>query len=273
MSNLIDFFIRYKNTLLFLFLLFFSLFLTFQSHSYQKSKVISSTNSVSGKIYKTRNNVQKYFGLQETNRRLIEENKELRQRLLNFYVDSDAFIFPDSTGFSSNYSIYNANVIANHYSGLDNYILIDRGAKDEIEEDQGVITSQGIVGVVEKVTKNYGRVISILNSNLAISAQLKNSNHFGTLTWNGGDPNVIQFIDIPSLAVVEPGDTIVTSGRSFIFPKGIPIGTITDYTLDQGENYFIINVKLFNDMTNIGNVYLIKNNAKEELNELEVSDE
>lgn len=273
MSNIIDFFIRYKNTLLFLVLLLFSLVLTLQAHSYQKSKFISSANVVTGGVYNISNNIEKYFGLKETNQRLIDENKDLRQRLLNFYIKTDDFIFPDTTGFAADYSVFNANVISNQYINLDNYILIDRGAKDNIREDQGVITSKGIVGVIEKATPNYARVISILNSQLSINAQLKNSDHFGTLTWKGGDPNNVEFYDVPSLAEVHKGDTIITNGRSFIFPKGIPIGTVQDYKLDQGEDFYIIDVKLFNDMTNIGNVYIIENNDKPEIEKLNTSDD
>ncbi len=273
MTNIIDFFIRHKNTLLFIFLLLISLGLTFQSHSYQRSKFISSSNAVSGGVFKVRNNIESYFGLKESNHRLINENKKLREKILNFQGENNTYIFPDTTGFSANYTIFNANVISNNYSKLDNYILIDKGGKDNLEEDQGVITSQGIVGVVEKTSKNYSRVISILNTNLAVSAQLKNSEHFGTLSWNGGNPNVVELSDVPRLAKIEKGDTIITNGRSLIFPKGIPIGNVINYELDEAEDYYVVQVRLFNDMTNIGNVYVIRNNSKEEIENLNYSDE
>ena len=68
-----------------------------------------------------------------------------------------------------------------------------------------------------------------------------------------------QLVDIPKIANFKTGDTIVTSGRSSIFPKGIPIGTVSDFKLDNTENYYEINVLLFNDMTNIEHVYIIEN--------------
>lgn len=273
MTNIIDFFIRHKNTLLFLFLLLISLALTFQAHSYQKSKFISSANTVTGGIYEVRSNVENYFGLKESNQRLINENKDLREKLLNTQIKEENYFFPDTTGYAADYAVFNANVISNNYSKLDNYILIDKGKKDEIQEDQGVITSKGIVGVVEKTSKNFSRVISILNSNLAVSAQLKNSEHFGTLRWSGGNPNIIELSDVPRLAEIHEGDTIITNGRSLIFPKGIPIGNVISYELDDAEDYYVIQVKLFNDMTNIGNVYLIKNNSKREIEILNSLDE
>lgn len=65
------------------------------------------------------------------------------------------------------------------------------------------------------------------------------------------------------------GDTIVTGGMSTIFPEGIGIGTISSFQLDASQNYYNINIKLFNDMTNIGHVYIIKNLDRKEIEILE----
>ena len=58
-----------------------------------------------------------------------------------------------------------------------------------------------------------------------------------------------------------------------IFPKGLPIGKINDFTLDQTQSYYTINIELFNDMTNIGYVYVIENVNKEEIKALEESEQ
>lgn len=268
MATIINFIIRYKNALLFVFLFFVSLALTIQTHSYQKSKFISSANFLSGGLYAWMNDIDAYFNLKEYNNRLINENRELRQQLLGFSGVKNDSISPEVRGYEGDYTVYKAKVIANHYSGLDNYILIDRGKKDSIYEEYGVITNKGIVGVVENTSANYGRVISILNTKLAINAQLKNSEHFGTLSWDGGNPNEMVLTDVPKLAIVKKGDTIITNGRSFIFPKGIPIGTVRSIEMDEGEDYYLLSVQLFNDMTNIGNVYIIRNNFKPEIESL-----
>ena len=132
----------------------------------------------------------------------------------------------------------------------------------------GVITSKGLVGIVNNVTKNYARIQSILNTNSQINAKLKKSNQFGFLTWNTKDPNVIQLIEIPRIAQLVVGDTIVTGGKSSIFPKGILIGTIKDFKLSKDDSY-IVDVLLFNDMTNLGHVYAIENKDIEEIEMLE----
>lgn len=269
MQQIINFLIRNKNNILFLLLLTISLFLTIQSHSYQKSKFISSANFISGGIYTWSSDINSYFNLEEYNLRLLEENERLRTRLASYEDSLEIKDYKDTTSFEGSYIFRASEVINNNYAKMDNYLTIKNGSRSGIERDMGVVTSKGIVGIVENVSPNYSTVISILNSNSRINAQLKKSNHFGTLVWNGNDPNIVQLTDVPAIAPVKKGDTIITGGRSLIFPKGLPIGSISDYTLDQSESYYTIDIKLFNDMTNIGYVYIIENTAQAEIRKLQ----
>ena len=269
MQQIINFLIRNKNNVLFLLLLGFSLFLTIQYHSYQKSRFISSANFLSGGIYSWTSDINGYFYLEEYNQRLLEENERLRTRLAALEDTTQLQDFKDTLNFDGSYTFQAAEVINNNYANPNNYLTLKGGSNSGIERDMGVVTSKGIVGIVENVSQKYSTVISILNSNSKINAQLKKSNHFGTLIWSGDNPNVVQLIDVPAIAPVEKGDTIITGGRSLIFPKGLPIGTVNDYTLDQSESYYTINIDLFNDMTNLGYVYVIGNNEKENIEELQ----
>jgi rod shape-determining protein MreC len=269
MQQIINFLIRNKNNILFLLLLTFSLFLTIQSHSYQKSKFISSANFLSGGIYSWTSNINSYFYLEEYNLRLLEENERLRTRLATYEDSLEISTYRDTSSFDADYIFRASEVINNNYAKVDNYLTIKSGSRNGIERDMGVVTSKGIVGIVENVSPNYSTVISILNSNSRINAQLKQSNHFGTLVWNGDDPNVVQLIDVPSVAPIAEGDTIITGGRSLIFPKGLPIGAIKNFSLDQSESYYNIDIELFNDMTNIGYVYIIENTSQAEIRELQ----
>jgi len=147
-------------------------------------------------------------------------------------------------------------------------LLINKGEKDSIKQDFGVVSSKGIVGIIENTNRNYATVLSVLNKTSRISAQLKKTNHFGTISWNANSPTYIQLTEIPKIAPVKKGDTIVTSGRSAIFPKRIPIGEISEFKLDIAENYYEIEVKLFNDMTNLEHVYVIENIDKTQIETL-----
>lgn len=270
MQKIINFLIRNKIFLLYLFLLFISFIFTFQSHSYHQSKFLNSSNYITGSIYTFSDNITSYFGLREENNRLIEENKRLRDRLFNNVLLSPSRI--DSTSF--NYEIIRGRAINNSYADQRNYITINKGENDSIAQDMGVITDKGILGIVENTSNNFSTVQSILSDKSTINAKIKNSNHFGSLVWeNTTDYNVVQLIDIPRLVPLTIGDTIVTGAMSSIFPENIPIGTIKSFDLDNSKSFYFINVELFNDMTNIGTIYIIKNLNRKEVLELEAETE
>jgi rod shape-determining protein MreC len=176
----------------------------------------------------------------------------------------------DETSLDSNYRVIAAKLINNSYSKSKNRLTIDKGSNNKIALDMGVITSDGIVGIIDNISRNYATVQSILNTNSQINAKLKKSNHFGSLVWDTSDPNVVQLIDVPMLAAVEIGDTVVTGGRSTIFPEGIPIGTVNQVELDKDGNFFDLDIVLFNDMTSLGHVYVIENLNSKEIKQVEL---
>ncbi|WP_299777266.1 rod shape-determining protein MreC [uncultured Formosa sp.] len=267
MQQILNFIIRNKNFLLYLLLMALAMFFTAQTHSYHKSKFINSANFLSGSIYTHLNNVDQYLDLKTQNDNLSEENSRLRNLLQNYQLSvKENYI--DTTSFKGSYLFRPVRVIKNSYSASTNILTINKGRNDSIQEDFGLITSKGILGIVDHTSNNYATVISILNTKSKISAQLKKTNHFGTLTWDGKSPKSVQLVDIPKIAPIKIGDTIITSGRSVIFPKGIQIGTIESYKLDDAENNFEINVKLFNDMTNIEHAYIIEHLDAPEINNL-----
>ncbi|HEY5689658.1 MAG TPA: rod shape-determining protein MreC [Yeosuana sp.] len=258
MQQIINFIIRNKTFLLFLLLFSISLSFTIQSHSYHKSRFINSANFLTGGVYNYISNANRYFSLKKQNDLLSQENNQLKSILYNSKNNKD-LVYIDSLSFNHSYKFTPGIVLKNSYSSTKNVLLLNKGVSDSIKQDFGVISSKGIVGIIDHTSKHYSTVLSILNTSSKISAQLKKTNHFGTLTWNGVSPFFAQLVDIPKIAPVIVGDTIVTSGRSSIFPKGIPVGTIHDFKLDVAENYYEINIKLFNDMTNIEYVYIIEN--------------
>lgn len=265
MQQIINFIIRNKTFLLFLLLFSISLIFTIQSHSYHKSKFINSANFFTGGIYNAFNNTSQYFDLKSQNQLLAEENNRLRTILFN--ADNTSNLYPSKDSLK-NYKLSSANIIRNSYSSKDNILLINKGNIDSIKQDFGVITTKGIVGIIDNTSNNYATVISILNTTSRISAKLKKTGHYGSLTWDANNPQFVQLIDIPKIAQITKGDTITTSGRSSIFPKDILIGTVESSKLDIAENYHEISVKLFNDMTNIEHVYIIENKNLEEINNI-----
>ena len=199
---------------------------------------------------------------------MLEENNRLKALNLNRSIQST----PVSND-ADNYQLTPASVIKNSYAFPQNYLTLNKGERDHIKEDMGVITSKGLVGIIDQTSSKYARVISILNTKSKINAKLKKSNHFGTLEWNGGNHRSVQLHDIQDLVKLAEGDTVVTSGYSSVFPENIPIGRIESFQLNDTKDLYIINVSLFNDMTNLSHVHIIENLDFEELKTLKEKNE
>nr|WP_317167641.1 rod shape-determining protein MreC [Flagellimonas sp. HSM57] len=244
-----------------------SLIMTVRSHSYHQSKFFNSSKWITGNVYNNAANISSYFQLRDENNRLVQENEELRRLLFNSEEKPNVQI--DTT--TIDYEVISANLIKNSFSSPRNYITLDKGKKQGVTQDMGVITTKGILGIVENTSSNFSTVQSVLNTKSNINAKIKNTDYFGSLIWNAEEYNVVQLIDIPRLVPLVVGDTIITGAMSSIFPEGIPIGTIKKYDLNTSKSFYNIDVELFNDMANVKNVYLIKNKNRKEIIELEAT--
>ncbi|RZJ60759.1 MAG: rod shape-determining protein MreC [Flavobacterium sp.] len=268
MQQIFNFIFKNSILLLFLLLLGISLSLTIQSHSYHRSRFVSSANGVTGYVYEQINNVEAYLSLKQQNEELASENARLKQMLFNTQDTTDAppVTLPVVLG---NYKVIQSRVIKNSYNVHENYLTINSGTRDGVKKDMGVVSSLGVIGYIENTSGKYSTVISVLNRKFKLDAKIKKANHFGSLIWNGENTGFAQLIDVPRLASVKKGDTIVTGGRSDIFPENIPVGTIDKIYVDKKTNYYTINVRLFNDMTSLGHVYIIENKDRQEIINLE----
>lgn len=258
MQQIVNFLIKYRNLLLYMLLLSVALIFTVQSHSYHRNSFINSSNAITGGILNTKSGIYGYFDLADENLLLQKENAALRMQLLKIgdtlLGNEESFVFSDSIP----YRIFPARVIKNSYAYRDNYLTIDIGKKQGVQPDMGVFTPEGIVGVVDKSSEDFTRVISILNTQLSIAAEIKGTSTIGSINWDGKDPYMINMQDVPRLAQVNVGDTIVTGSLSTIFPPGILIGTIEEAKLVANNSRYEIVVRLLNDMTDLGSAYVIK---------------
>ena len=269
MQQIFNFIFKNSYRLLFLLLLIISLSLTIQAHSFHKSKVISSANFLSGGVYSQLNAIDEYFSLRSRNEELATENARLKTILFNRTDSLDIDKIDTIPGLKRT-NVIVSKVIHNSYNSPENYLTLNAGGNQGVQVDMGVINDLGIVGIIENTSPKYATVLSVLNIKSKINAKFKKSNHFGSLQWNGKNTGFVQLIDVPRLAsTVRKGDTIVTGAESRIFPENINIGTVHKIYIDDKTNYYTIDVKLFNDMTNLGHVYIIKDSEREELLELE----
>lgn len=270
MKNLFNFILKHYFVFLFLLLETLALLMVVRTHDHQRTLFLHSANTLSGLYYQKINNVSRYLSLNRVNQQLAKENEVLLERSHHAFLpkESGEFVQKDTMHIRQ-FRFMNAEVINNSVIHRNNFITLNKGRNDGIEKDMGVITHEGVVGIVRNVSPNFSSVISMLHKDMQISVRLLHSDHIGTLSWEGGDYRMAIMSYIPTHVDLNPGDTVVTSGFSRIFPRGIPIGTIVDHEVRRGENFFTANLQLFLDFNRLRHVYVVNDLMGQELEILE----
>jgi rod shape-determining protein MreC len=244
----------------------FYLIITYNKN--QRDIYFNSSNILIGKITEKSNNIYKYSQLREVNDSLLRENASLIENLISIDYITDTIANTDSV--YDQYDLIPASVCNNTSHLRNNHITLCGGSRIGIQKDMGVISSHsGIIGIVRNVSENYAHVITLLNSQSHISCAVKNRNCHGSLKWKNMDPLRVTLIDVPKHEKIALGDTIITSGYSTMFPRGILVGKIENFSIPPGSNNFEITVKLFNDISNVKYGYVIHNRFASEQNSLE----
>jgi len=270
MEKLLGLLINRRAEVLTLFLLVIGLGLTVTAETPQRVKWLSSSSKVAGSVYQIKANLENYFELKKVNKRLSDENANLRQALYQSQFEK-ALIEGTfgNTDTLNKFVVSPAKVIKNSVIREKNLITLNKGGKEGIVQDMGVISDKGVVGVVENTSDHFTTVISLLHSEFSINASLKNTKHFGSLVWDTKTIDRCILVDLPKISNIQIGDTIVTGGMSSVFPAGIPIGQVSAYSVPNNSSFYKAEVRLFNDMSNLDQVYVIKNTLKEEQVSLE----
>lgn len=275
MKDLIDFLRHYSKWLVFAVYIVVSCLLLSGSDPYRRHLWLTSASAVAGSVYDMGNSVTSYFDLRATNEDLNRRNAELESRVMSLKEQlqdlqlktfTDTMPSPDSV---SHFDFIVANVINNSTHHPYNYLTINKGTADGVRPEQGVIDHSGVVGTVSVAGEHYSRVISLLNPNFRLSCKIKDSEHFGSLVWDGLDPTTALLEELPRHTVFKTGDTIVTSGYSAVFPAGLPVGVIVDDADNHKENFFTLKIKLFADFSRLSNVQVVINNRRDEIMQVE----
>lgn len=260
MNNLLLFIFRYSAFLLFVLLEIVALILIVRYNEDQRTIFLNSSTVFSGKFYKMADKAYKYGHLQIIADSLADENAKLKaevfnmERTLQHLSNSEK---PIDSCILETFKIISASVINNSINQRNNHFTIDRGTDDGVRNGMGVISPHGIAGIVEDVNGHYATAISVLHSAARISSSIKRNNFFGSLVWKATSPEYMILEAIPRQADIFIGDTIITSGYSFIYPRGIFIGTVHRFWTEGGSNYYTIEVKLQEDIARLDRVYVV----------------
>ena len=274
MRNLFDFIIKHSHVFLFFILEIVCIIFLYQTSSYRKWAIHTATKEISGPVLKFRAVYREYMHLKSINEQLLKENSNLINTAYNSEISmSPVQMFNDTNGMPV-FDYFAANVIENTTHKQSNYIVLDRGSKDSVKVDMGVITHDGIVGIVKDVSPNFCIVLSVLHKDFSISAKLATNDISGILVWNGQNHTKAQLKNISSIENIKIGDTLLTQ-HSLIFPENYPIGTVFNIDNQSKGGYYTLDVLLSEKLDRTNKVWIIKNNYYRELTELKekVADE
>ncbi|MCQ2295266.1 MAG: rod shape-determining protein MreC [Bacteroidales bacterium] len=271
MESLLAFIKRFNYIFVFLVLEILALIFISQNSNYQGSKLVSMGNAVAGRCYSAVASVGDYFGLRHENALLAAENAKLRAQLAESYISYNTRQFShNDTVFNQRYGYTEAQVVKNSWNRRDNYIMINKGRKQGIREDQAVISPQGVVGVVVSTTDNFSTIMPVLHSNSRNSVRIPRINTNGSLVWRGGDFRYATLIDIPTTYRLRKNDTIVTSGMANDFPEGVMVGFVERAFSERGSGFYTIQVRLATEFNTLDHVYIVNNYFKAEQDSLMV---
>ena len=260
MQSIINSIVKNRNLIIYLILSFISFSFLYNNSSLHFNEFGKISTYLSATSSKFSSSINSYFNLKSENEKLINENLQLKKM-------ESKYRFTQINEDTLN-SINSATVIVNSINKSKNIIIIDKGKLDNINLEMGVISSEGVVGIVKSVTNNYASIISLLNTDLKLNAILKNSSTIGSVTWDGLNARILKLNDIPLSSSLKVGDTVVTGGMSFYFPKGVPIGRIINYDNNSLEGYYEIDIEAFNDFSSLSNLYILNRTDNNEIQSL-----
>jgi rod shape-determining protein MreC len=279
MGRLFELLAAYRNVFYFLLLEGISLSLLNAYSNSHNGLTRDVVMSLSGEVFEVRHQLFSYMNLGDENERLIQMNMNLQQQLNNTRSELNTYkyrvpyrrnftVLPDSVVPRQAWQFTHCRVINNTIASQYNFLTLNAGSRQGVKPEMGVVSTDGVAGVVVSVSEDYSLAMSILNKNLKLYAKLKGQNIFGTLTWEGGDFSVGKLAYIPQHFQLQVGDTIVTSGYGSIFPEGIFIGTIKKVEPDLQGSFYDIELKLGTDFFRLDNVYLIQQRDKARIDSL-----
>lgn len=238
-----------------------------KANTYQDSIIGNASAEVSGKLYTTRNNIVEYFGLKTENYRLASENAYFLSQI----EDKSAFEIDTTLPLQSEAATFNyvvGKIVDNSVTESVNYLMIDKGYENGVEKGQGVITGQGVLGIITHVSKNYCLAMSVVSTKSRISVKHHHTGAFGNLTWDGANPWVLSIDNVSKTNDVAVGDTFLTAGYSNFFPPNIPAAIVTEVEQDPSTSFLYIDVSLSIEIDKVDYVYIVQSKDKPQIDSL-----
>lgn len=271
MSELVDFFVRSRNFILFVLLEVLSFYFIINTSNYWSATYFNTANRYAAKVLAWSNAANEYARLRQVNADLALENQRLNARLtqlLQSKPPAPAQYQADSA-FSGRFTFTVAKVVNNTTQFANNYITIDKGTDDGIRPGMGVISPTGVVGKVKICNGHFSVITSILHSEFLVSSRLTRANDIGTARWDGVDPHRMKLNDISRYKPVAKGDSVVTSAFNSTFPPDVLVGRVRTVGLQPNQTFHDITLDLATNFSTLSFVYVVENRLKEQQEQVE----
>ena len=267
MRNIFLFIHRYSNFLLFTLLQALSVYFIIHYSKYHEAAFGNFANQFTGRINDRYNSVEKYFQLKRTNDSLVAANErlynklkadfELPEKVSRTFIDTFRI---DSLLHYRTYTYIGCKVVSNSVVAQNNYLILSKGEKQGLKVNRGIVDqNNAVVGKITEVTPDYAVVMSLLHKDSRISGKLLHTGETGTVTWDGEQPNFITLTGIAKSVRVVKGDSVITSGYSTTFPKGLLIGRVEAIYKESSTNNLRIKLRTAANFYNIQYAYMIDN--------------
>lgn len=270
MRNLIAFLRRFQIFLVFAILQVIALSLYFSFFYYPRSQYLTTASTVNAKVWEARNAITKQLKLNHTNTELQKSNALLMEKLPQSFIKVDQDLVKiDDTLYRQKYDYIRAEVINSTVEKRNNYFTINVGTKHGVERGLGVISDNGVVGVIHRSSEHYSIVKSVLSENINISVVIENMGLYGLLKWDGVDARRGSIAGISNDLQIKKWSRVVTREGTGIFPKGIMVGKVETLKNVEGEAFWDVSILFSEDYRKLQRVYVVKNLLAEEQKKLE----
>lgn len=271
MNNLLKFIQKYSSFFLFLgFQLICFVFLFSSVNSYHHVSFANSSNIIAGGVYEASSNVSGYFHLSSEVEQLRIQNANLKKKLSGHKaLIGVEFTSVDDTNYLQQFDFLNAKIISSSKNGRKNSITINKGTRDNVRPEMGVVGTKGIIGITTSSSGYYTYVKPLIHEDFILEVIHEKSKSFGFVKWTQSDDwRTATVVDIPNYAEVNPGDKVLTRGSNGLFPMGEMVGFVLSVEDIPGDVYLKVKIKLAEDFSSVYNVQVIDNVLKKEFEEL-----
>lgn len=259
MQNLIDFIRKYQFVFVFILLQIIAMILLVNRNTFHRFAYLNTTNTIVGNFLETQANIKGYFGLKNQNIRLQNENASLRAQLCalekSYFEVTDSF---PQLSTDSNITYIQSRIINVSKQDNNQFLTINKGAKDGVSKYMGVISTTGVVGKTLYVSDYFSIVMSILHKSSYLNVKVGEESWNGSLHWTQEKDGYSQINSISKYAEISVGDSVYTNNYSTTFPENILVGQVSDVALNEDNQFYEIEVKLSHDFNNLDAVYLLK---------------